>query len=58
MKQKGYTVPKPLGKNAERERRRCEEESEDCPTLQHMEPLEAWKRKTSRNYNYNNAAPH
>lgn len=30
---------KALGKRAEQEERRCEEENEDCSTLQHMEPL-------------------
>ena len=46
-----------LGKGAEREERRCEEGSEPRPAPQHMEPLEAWKGKMSRNDNYNNVVP-
>lgn len=53
---KKLNCSKPLGKRAEREERRCEEESKDCPTPQHMEPLAGWKGKMSGNYN--NVVPH
>lgn len=36
---------KPVGRRAEREERRCEEGSKDCPTLKHMEPLEGQKEE-------------
>lgn len=49
---------KPLGKRANREERRCEEGSKQSPTVQHTEPLEGWKTKMTRNYNYYNVVPH
>ena len=48
---KGCRAPEHL---AGEEEWRCE----DCPTPQHMEPLEAWKKKMSRYYKDNNVVPH
>lgn len=41
-REKRLGCSKALGRRAERRR---EEESKDCPTPQHMEPLEGWKGK-------------